>query len=248
MSYSIAIQALVWWAVCYGVTEGWLSVAFSQDAVNITPQAVELDILEALNVSDEMRGVSQVKGSRPDSKAWRLHTSFDHVQIPEAATKQLLSKLTDQMSVEFVYRQHHTTVATLLSINSPGKMSPWFRITSNSKINKLFVFYRIKEDNKLHEKVFTLQRADNWTAVAITINGTELHLFQNCKPPDKQKLAGYAYLKFPPDSLIYFRQEPGFKKKLLGSVESAKIMTSAQYRPTWQCSASEKRRWRRTSV
>lgn len=179
---------------------------------------LDIDILEALNISDGMRGVSEIQGSQPQNKAWRLHTAFDHVQIPENNASQLFSKLTDQMTVEFIYKQHRKTVATLLSINSPGKMSPWFRITSNTKLNKLFIFYRIMEDSKLHEKIFNLHdvhRIDNWTKLAVSINGTKLLLNLDCRPPDKQELAGHIYLQFPKDSLIYFRQEPGFKKKLL---------------------------------
>lgn len=246
--FHTALKTLLWWTACCQITHGWLSAAFGQKVENATPLIVEMDLLEALNMSDGMRGVSQIKGSHPDTKAWRLHNSFDQVQVPEAAAKQLLSKLKDQLWLEFVYRQHRSTVATLLSINSPGKMSPWLRVTSNNKIGKLFVFYRIDEDNKLHEKVFGLHRAaDDWTRIAVAINGTELHLFQNCKPPDKQKLAGRAYLKFPPDSLIYFRQEPGFKKKLLGSVEVGKIASSAHYRPSWQCSAPNTGKQRKAS-
>jgi len=197
----------------------------------------ELDLFDALNVSEEMRGVSQTPGSHSDAKAWKLHSAFDHVQVPEAVASQLLSRLKDQLHAEFVYRQHRKTVATLLSINAPGKMSPWLRITSNTKLHKLFIYYHIREDNRLHEKIFSLRHGDNWTHVGVSFNGTKLTFFLDCKPPDKQQLAGHVLLNFPLDSLIYFRQEPGFKKKLLGSVEVAKVSSMARKHPTWHCRA-----------
>lgn len=239
------LKPLIFVVFCWHLTDGWLAAAFSRNSESQNNQHLDIDILEALNISDGMRGVSEIQGSQPQNKAWRLHTAFDHVQIPENNASQLFSKLTDQMTVEFIYKQHRKTVATLLSINSPGKMSPWFRITSNTKLNKLFIFYRIMEDSKLHEKIFNLHdvhRIDNWTKLAVSINGTKLLLNLDCRPPDKQELAGHIYLQFPKDSLIYFRQEPGFKKKLLGAVEVARI--SSTYEPNfskWQCLTSIKK-------
>ncbi|PSN41443.1 hypothetical protein C0J52_34541 [Blattella germanica] len=48
-----------------------------------------------------------------------------------------------------------------------------------------------------------------------------LHL--DCQDPKPQPVAGAHRFHVPQDALVYFRQEPGFKKKFLGSMQVMKI-------------------------
>jgi len=195
----------------------------------------EIDILSSLNISEEMRGVSVLKGTASQHPAWRFHPPFDHVQLPHDVVTSFLSHLRCSISLFFSFRQHRKSIATLVSINSPGKMSPWFRVTSNLKHGGLSVFYHIKEDTHLHLQEFDLQHLNNWTRLALTITGQQASLYINCNAPQTAKLAGQLYLSLPHDALVYFRQEPGYRKKFIGSVQIARLSTGGlEFRP-WHC-------------
>lgn len=202
----------------------------------------EVDLLQALNVSTALRGVGQSHGPRPldELPAWKLHATFDHVQLPPGPTAHLLHAVqkSHNFVMNFAFRQHRKTIATLLAVNSPGKLSPWLRLTSNLKQGHLMLFYRIKEDTRLHEKIFPLPRHTNWTLLELTVHGDVVTLSLECQKARKQRLAGHINLHFPKDSLVYFRQEPGFKKKLLGTVQVARVGACPPQERLWQCGNS----------
>lgn len=47
---------------------------------------------------------------------------------------------------------------TLLSIHSPGRVTPWFQATSNLRTGQLVLHYRITSDKKLHQNSWALQQ------------------------------------------------------------------------------------------
>ncbi|KDR14512.1 hypothetical protein L798_10213 [Zootermopsis nevadensis] len=64
----------------------------------------------------------------------------------------------------------------------------------------------------------------------------------DCQKPKSQPVAGNTGARtpgfhIPHDSLVYFRQEPGFKKKFLGSMQMAKIKSYPVSRKDfgWSC-------------
>ncbi|GAB6018519.1 hypothetical protein CHUAL_000216 [Chamberlinius hualienensis] len=209
----------------------------------------ELNILEALNVSGSMRGVKEVSWSNSEGKlrAWRFHSSFDHVQLPTNLTSDFLSKLNDELSIVYTYKQHRKTSAALFSINSPGKLSPWLRLISDTKRNQLLLDYRVNHDPKLHQIKIDFNRCKakgqpihDWTNLKINLSGNWMNFTVGCcshQPIQRSlQLSGKIYFNFPLDSLIYFRQEPGFKKKLLGAVKVAKLANYADdLTENWKC-------------
>ncbi|KAB7494782.1 hypothetical protein Anas_01016 [Armadillidium nasatum] len=75
-----------------------------------------------------------------------------------------------------------------------------------------------------------------WSRVILSINQTQARLWANCNHYGKQQLAGHIDLQLPEGSLIYFRQEPGLKNKLLGSIQVAKILNFGVKDRVWKCS------------
>lgn len=246
MMYSLCIFTML-----FSWTNGWLDVlpkkssykTATNNAITTPKQHdVELDILEALKLNNAMRGVNEVSGLFSNVSAWRFHSAFDQAQVPSHVVDDVLNRwprlptYSGNLSLHFIIRQHKKTIATLVSINSPGKMSPWFRLTSNLKSGpQLILFYHVVENEKLHQKGFDLPHLQNWTQIALSIAGDSVLLYVDCEPPWREKLLGHVNLEFPKDALMYFRQEPGFKKKFLGAVQLAKISSQPiVYRP-WAC-------------
>nr|CAD7432468.1 unnamed protein product [Timema monikensis] len=89
-----------------------------------------------------------------------------------------------------------------------------------------------------------------WThlAVSVDVDAGTVTLIQDCQPPRQQPLAGSTAassrvaISIPDDALVYFRQEPGFKKKFLGTMQVAKIqpLTRKNHLP-WICEAVPKK-------
>jgi hypothetical protein len=68
---------------------------------------------------------------------------------------------------------------------------------------------------------------NGWTYLVLVFNASSntLTLYLDCQIPKPQPIArstgaGITGFHIPQDSLVYFRQEPGFKKKFLVSINS----------------------------
>ncbi|XP_068082448.1 thrombospondin-2 [Anabrus simplex] len=220
-----------------------------------------VDILRLLNVSAATPGVSLVVGPAPGLPAYKLRPSYGHVQVPSPSAITAALTSSAGFTLVFIYRQHRKSVGTLLSVHSPGRVSPWFQLTSNLRTSQLVLHYRLTSDAKLHQNSWSLvqphvtavspeQRkagGSGWTHISLALNTTTnmLHLHTDCLPGRDQPLAGnspYARLHIPDDALVYFRQEPGFKKKFLGSMQVAKILPyPSRTHPDWSCEGVQPR-------
>ncbi|KAG0727895.1 Glucose dehydrogenase [FAD, quinone] [Chionoecetes opilio] len=82
------------------------------------------------------------------------------------------------------------------------------------------LFYHVKEDSKTHQASFTLpdKVGWTWTRLLLSVNQTDARLWVNCAQYSKVKLAGHIDLQIPEGGLLYFRQEPGLKNKLISHV------------------------------
>lgn len=54
-------------------------------------------------------------------------------------------------TVVFLYRQQKNNLGTLISVNSPGRLTPWFQLMSNMKTGALTLKYRVESSPKLHQ-------------------------------------------------------------------------------------------------
>jgi hypothetical protein len=212
----------------------------------------ELDILRLLNVSGATHGVSEVLGPSGHLPAYKFRPGYNNVLVPDPGTIAAALTAPAGFTLLFVYRQHRKTLGTLLSIHSPGRVTPWFQLTSNLRTGQLVLHYRVTSDSKLHQNSWALQqqqpvpfhhsalsnciqpavarRGNGWTHLALVFNASlsTLTLYLDCQAEKPQPIAGNTAtgtvgLHIPQDSLVYFRQEPGFKKKFLGSMQMARI-------------------------
>ncbi|XP_042888436.1 uncharacterized protein LOC122263858 [Penaeus japonicus] len=197
----------------------------------------EWDILELLSINGSQTGVSAARGPIPDTPAWRLRAVYDNIQIEPAIVPKIASTLHDEISFYFVYKQHKKTLGSLLSINLPGRIKPWLQVISNLKTQRLNFFYHVKEDSKTHQASFELPEKVGWTwtRILLSVNQTQVRVWINCADYDKQKLTGNIDLEIPEGGLIYFRQEPGLKNKLIGSIQMAKILNYSVNDRVWKC-------------
>ncbi|XP_046394643.1 kielin/chordin-like protein [Ischnura elegans] len=209
-----------------------------------------IDILEILNLSKgSVGGVGVVSGVDPGHRAYRFRASFSGARLPTPSpVAAALSSTADPgggraVSLVFVVRQQRRApLATLLSLHSPGRLSPWFQLTSNLRTNRLVLHYRVPSDRKLHSLSFDLAPplrypggAGGWTRLALEITPSRVRFLQDCRVEQSQPLSGLAGLHVPKDALVYFRQEPGLKKKFLGSMQEARIMKTTLPDRPWTC-------------
>ncbi|XP_066940204.1 kielin/chordin-like protein [Macrobrachium rosenbergii] len=206
--------------------------------LNLESHHREWDILDLLSINGSQTGVSAARGPIPDTPAWRLRAVYDNIQLDPSLVPKIASTLHDELTLYFVYKQHKKTLGSLISINMPGKIKPWFQVISNLKTQRLNVFYHIKEDSKTHQASFQMpdKVGWTWTRILVSVNQTQVRFWVNCADYDKQKLAGHIDLQIPEGSLIYFRQEPGLKNKLIGSIQMAKLMNYSVNDRVWKCS------------
>ncbi|KAK3855726.1 hypothetical protein Pmani_013031 [Petrolisthes manimaculis] len=197
----------------------------------------EWDILGLVGINGSQPGVSPAEGPLPDTPAWRLRHPYHNTQLHPSIVPKIASTLHDEVSFYFVYKQHKKTLGSLLSINLPGKIKPFLQLLSNLRTQKLNFFYHTKEDSKTHQASFKLpdKVGWTWTRLLLSVNQSEARLWVNCDHYHKQDLAGHIDLQIPSQGLLYFRQEPGLKNKLIGSIQMAKVMNYASKDRVWKC-------------
>lgn len=119
----------------------------------------EIDLLKQANVNNQQTGVALVKGPFSGYPAFKFRSPFNRSPLNNS---QLITTVlncnsstsfnenrandapsADGFTTVFLYRQQKNNIGTLISINSPGRLKPWFQITSNSKLGILSVKYRI---------------------------------------------------------------------------------------------------------
>lgn len=226
----------------------------------------ELDILRLLNVTGASPGVSEVLGPSAHLPAYKFRPGYNNVLVPGPGAIAAALTAPAGFTLLFVYRQHRKSLGTLLSVHSPGRVTPWFQATSNLRTGQLVLHYRVTSDSKLHQNSWALQqqqpvpvqhpprgngipptetkKGNGWTYLALVYNASSstLTLYLDCQTPKEQPVAGNTGsgtlgFHIPQDALVYFRQEPGFKKKFLGSMQVAKIKSYPISRKDigWSC-------------
>ncbi|GLH04338.1 uncharacterized protein GBIM_10069 [Gryllus bimaculatus] len=165
-----------------------------------------IDILRLLNLSARTPGVAQVPGPILNVPAFKLRPGFGLVQVPNPSAVTSALSSSAGFTLVFVYRQHRKSLAGGLG----------------------------------------------WTFVHLSLNSSTnmLRLQLDCQPAREQPVAGSGgrggaralpgglvpHMHVPDDALVYFRQEPGFKKKFLGSMQVAKVYPYATTQHSdWTC-------------
>ncbi|KAL1509121.1 hypothetical protein ABEB36_003911 [Hypothenemus hampei] len=209
---------------------------------------LEVDILKLINVSHKDQGVSFVEGPIKNFPAYKFRLLYGNVPLKNS------SKVIESMNnprgftVVFLYRQQRHNLGTLLSLNSPGRLTPWFLLTSNLKTGILTLKYRLKNSNKMNQIDWNLLKSHrksplaawHWLSLSMDFQDGLIRLDLDCSPsafePIPLKIHGEPVkIGFPKDALVYFHQEPGRKKKFLGSMQVAKVLPYVTQKRLWNC-------------
>ncbi|XP_050299675.1 kielin/chordin-like protein [Anthonomus grandis grandis] len=207
----------------------------------------EVDILKLINVSHKDQGVSLVEGPIKNFPAFKFRLPYGNVALSNSDILTQALNSSKGFTVVFLYRQQKNNLGTLISLNSPGRITPWFQLTSNSKTGILSLKYRLRKSNKLVQVDWGLPRHHKksplaawvWLSLSIDYQEDLIRLDLDCIPSSFESIPGkngsYSRIGVPQDALVYFRQEPGRKKKFLGSIQVAKILPYVTHERLWNC-------------
>lgn len=110
----------------------------------------EVDILKLVNVSAKDQGVSLVEGPIPNYPAYKFRIPYDNVPLLNSTAVTSAMNAPYGFTVVFLYRQQKNNLGTLISVNSPGRLTPWFQLVTNMRTGSLTLKYRVDTSPKLH--------------------------------------------------------------------------------------------------
>lgn len=111
----------------------------------------EVDIIRLINVSSKDQGVSLVEGPIRKFPAYKFRLPYGNVPLPNSTVVTAAMNNPNGFTVVFLIRQQKNNLGTLVSVNSPGRLTPWFQLTSNSKTGSLTLKYRVQGSNRLRQ-------------------------------------------------------------------------------------------------
>ncbi|CAG9854003.1 unnamed protein product [Phyllotreta striolata] len=211
-----------------------------------SPLQDEVDILNLLNISLKDQGVSATEGPIRNYPAYKFRLPYGNVLLSNATSVTEALNSPEGFTAIFLIRQQKNNLGTLISANSPGRLTPWFQVISNSKTGVLTLKYRWKGFNKIRQIDWGLPKhhrkspmaAWTWLSISFDTKHGMIRLDLDCDPSAFEIIKQRKTLeKFtvPNDSLVYFSQEPGRKKKYLGSIQVAKVLPYTTEKRLWSC-------------
>lgn len=120
--------------------------------------AGEVNVLQLMNVSAKDPGVSLVEGAILKYPAYKFRLPYENVPLANSSAITEAMMAESGFTVLFLYRQQKNNLGTLISVNSPGKLTPWFQINSNLKTNTLTVRYILVGTHNLRQIDFKLPK------------------------------------------------------------------------------------------
>lgn len=111
----------------------------------------EVDIIKLINVSSQDQGVSLVEGPIRKFPAYKFRLPYGNVPLLNSTAVTAAMNNPNGFTVVFLIRQQKNNLGTLVSVNSPGRLTPWFQLTSNSKTGSLTLKYRVQGSNRLRQ-------------------------------------------------------------------------------------------------
>lgn len=208
---------------------------------------LEVDIFKLINVSYKDQGVSLVEGPITKFPAYKFRLPYGNIPLANSTVVTEAMNNTRGFSAVFLYRQQKNNLGTLISVNSPGRLTPWFQLTSNSRTGILTLKYRLQNSNKLNQIDWGLPKHHRksplaawiWLSLSVDFQEDLIRLDLDCSPSSFETIpsrkAAHSRVGIPRDALVYFRQEPGRKKKFLGSMQVAKILPYVTHQRLWNC-------------
>ncbi|XP_029499285.1 kielin/chordin-like protein [Oncorhynchus nerka] len=221
----------------------WLSVCSSLRAHPIdTNHENVINLLEALNMSRPLKGVSKVQGEWPGTQAYKLRPRSPHLTLPEQYSHYLVSSLQGSLGIHLMARQGADSSGTLLSFSSSSSSSPLLQLYSSTRSKSLRLDHQAGlEGQGLASVLFpggSPFSGGGWVRLALALEAGRVSLFVDCREAvviqrDKEERVK---LQLPPDLVITLASTQGdMESKFTGYVQTAEISTRAYQRRPWQC-------------
>ncbi|MBN3295301.1 KCP protein, partial [Amia calva] len=205
-----------------------------------------IDLLEALNITRSIKGVTKAKGLEPGIPAWKFRQRVPHLTLPRDFSIYFLSTLQGSIGFHFVARQSKNSDGTLISFISPTAMKkdghPLLQLVSSTRSNQLRLDYRAVHSMEPASILFpggTPFSNTKWARVALNLESHKISLFIDCEESivfEKNQGEDVLSLMLPIDLEITFASMPGNKaSKFLGYWQTAEVSTSGFLRRPWHC-------------
>ncbi|XP_034619558.1 kielin/chordin-like protein isoform X1 [Trachemys scripta elegans] len=205
-----------------------------------------IDLLEALNVTRSVRGVSRAAGPEPGVPAWKFRQRVPHLTLPWDYAVYLLASTQGALGFHFVARQSRGSAGTLISLVSPAAAArdgrPLLQLASSARANQLRLDYRAESSMEPASLLFpggSPFARGRWARLAVDLQPHRLALFVDCRPAVLLERGGprdTLSLLLPLDLQITFASLPGdAASKFLGYWQTAEISPSGFPRRPWHC-------------
>ncbi|XP_054844536.1 kielin/chordin-like protein [Eublepharis macularius] len=205
-----------------------------------------IDLLEALNITRSVVGITKAKGPDPGVPAWKFRQRVPHLTLPWDYSVYLLSTVQAALGFHFVARQSGGSEGTLISLASPAATKrdgrPLLQLVSSTQADQLRLEYRTVHNLEPASLVFpggTPLAHGRWARLALNLEPHRISLFVDCREPIVfEKEGGEAVLSLilPLDLHITFASLPGDKaSKFLGYWQTAEISPSGFPHRPWHC-------------
>ncbi|XP_067325493.1 kielin/chordin-like protein [Anolis sagrei] len=205
-----------------------------------------LDLLEALNITRSVLGVTKAKGPDPGVPAWKFRPRVPHLTLPWDYSVYLLSTVQGALGFHFVARQSRGSEGTLISLVSPAALKrdghPLLQLVSNTRADHLRLDYRAVHNMEPARLVFPTGNPfahSRWVRLALNLEPLRITLFVDCQEPFVFGKSGgeeVLSLILPLDLQITFASVLGDKtSKFLGYWQTAEISPSGFPHRPWHC-------------
>ncbi|XP_061107394.1 kielin/chordin-like protein [Conger conger] len=205
-----------------------------------------IDLLEALNITRSIKGVTKAKGMEPGIPAWKFRQRVPHLTLPRDFSIYFLSTMQGSIGFHFVAQQAKNSDGALISFISPAALKkdghPLLQLVSSTRSNQLRLDYRAVHSMEPASILFpggTPFSNDRWARVALNLEPHKISLFIDCEEAivfEKTRSEDVLSLTLPIDLEITFASVPGDKaSKFMGYWQTAEVSTSGYIRRPWHC-------------
>eukprot|EP00061_Rhincodon_typus_P018394 g47551.t1 len=147
-----------------------------------------IDLLEALNITRSIKGVSRSKGLEPGFPAWKFRNRVPHLTLPRDYAIYFLTSMQGSIGFHFVAKQSRNSEGTVISFTSPTITKkdgqPLLQLVSSTRSNQLRLDYRTVHNMEPASVVFpggTPFGNKQWGRVAFNLEAQKITLFIDCE-------------------------------------------------------------------
>ncbi|XP_067915424.1 kielin/chordin-like protein isoform X4 [Heterodontus francisci] len=231
-------KPLLWWTLV-GMTAAEISQPYYH-------QENVIDLLEALNITRSIKGVSRSKGLEPGLPAWKFRNRVPHLTLPRDYAIYFLTSMQGSIGFHFVAKQSRNSEGTVISFTSPTTTKkdgrPLLQLVSSTRSNQLWLDYRTVHNMEPASIIFpggTPFGTGQWGRVAFNLEAQKITLFIDCEEDiifEKNMGDDVISLILPIDLAIHFSSTAGVRgSKFTGYWQTAEITPSGFVRRPWHC-------------